>query len=336
VPDTAPPRIGVLLVNLGTPDAPTPAAVRRYLREFLSDRRVVDLPRALWWPILHGIVLPLRPRKVAPQYQRIWRHEGSPLLVLMRELRQALEQRLVRELRQPVAVVKAMRYGQPSIATALQQLRQTHVRDVLVLPLYPQHSGTTTGSALDAVFDWFRHHDWHPDMATVRGYHDDPGYIHALAETVRGHWATAGRGQRLLMSFHGIPQRYVARGDPYEQHCRATAGQLARALQLAPDEWIVAYQSRVGGGRWLGPYTDEVLRELAQGGVTRVDVICPGFAVDCLETLDEIVIRYQRLFVAAGGQALRYVPALNATPAHVEALAWLVISTLARAPALQA
>lgn len=332
--ESSPRRVGVLLINLGTPDAPTPGAIRRYLREFLSDRRVVDLPRALWWPVLHLLILPLRPGRLAAQYRRIWRND-SPLRTIMRQLRQALEQRLQRDLDQNIVVIKAMRYGQPSIPSALRQLQQFGVDDVVVLPLYPQFSHTTTSSALDVVDEWFAHGLWHPERMVVEDYHGDAGYVLALAESVRGHWAAHGRGERLVMSFHGIPQRYADRGDPYERQCRETARRLAEALQLRDGEWHLAYQSRVGGARWLEPYTDEVLAALPREGVKRVDVICPGFAVDCLETLDEIVIRYEASFVAAGGEALRYVPALNASPRHVEALAWLVIDRLARAPLKQ-
>lgn len=314
---------GVLLLNLGTPDAPEPAAIRRYLAEFLRDRRVVDLPRALWLPILYGVILPLRPRKLAPQYARIWTAEGSPLLVITRALRAALAQRL-----DAIPIVEAMRYGQPAIGPALEQLRRAGVRRLAVLPLYPQYSATTTESALDALRAGLDALRWQPELRVVRDYHDDTGYIAALADSVHEHWQRHGRGERLLMSFHGIPLRYVARGDPYGQQCEDTARRLAAALALREDEWQVAYQSRVGGAPWLQPYTDEVVPALARAGLRRLDVICPGFSADCLETLDEIAIRYAAAFVAAGGDALRYVPALNARPAHAEALARIVTARL--------
>ena len=310
---------GILLVNLGTPDAPTPEAIRPYLREFLSDRRVVDLPRPLWWPILHGIILPLRPRKLAPQYARIWRPDGSPLLAITRELRDGLAAALA-----PVPVVAAMRYGRPRIVDALAELRDAGVGQVVVLPLYPQYSGTTTASAFDGVDAALRALAWQPGLRRVEDYHDDPGYVAALAQSVREHWAAHGRGEHLLLSFHGIPQRYADRGDPYGRQCAQTARLLAAELQLRDGDWHLAYQSRVGNAAWLGPYTDVAIPLLARRGLRRLDVVCPGFAADCLETLDEIAIRYHAAFVAAGGEALRYVPALNARPAHVAALARIV------------
>jgi ferrochelatase len=311
---------GVLLVNLGTPDAPTPAAIRPYLREFLSDRRVVDLPRALWLPILHGVILPLRPRKLAPLYARIWRPDGSPLLAITREQRAAL----AAELGDEAIVIEAMRYGRPAIASALAELQGAGVTRVIVLPLYPQYSATTTESALDGVAAALAALGWQPELRVIRDYHADDGYIDALAQSVREQWDAHGRGELLLLSFHGIPQRYVDRGDPYGAQCAETARRLAAALQLRDGEWRVAYQSRVGKAAWLQPYTDELIPQLARSGVRKLDVICPGFSADCLETLDEIALRYRDAFVAAGGEALRYVPALNARPAHIAALARLV------------
>jgi ferrochelatase len=314
---------GVLIVNLGTPDAPTAGAIRPYLREFLSDRRVVDLPPLLWWPILHGVILPLRPRRLAPLYARIWRDDGSPLLAITRKLAAALAGQLA-----PLPVVAAMRYGRPDLAAGLAELRAAGVTRVVVLPLYPQYSGTTTASAFDALEAALAAGPWRPRVERIDDYHADAGYIAALAENVHEHWAAHGRGDTLLMSFHGIPQRYVGRGDPYERQCVATAERLAAALELRNGEWQLAYQSRVGRAAWLQPYTEAALPELARRGVRRLDVICPGFAADCLETLDEIAIRYAEAFVAAGGEALRYVPALNARPAHVAALARLVRARL--------
>ena len=310
---------GVLLVNLGTPDAPTAAAIRPYLREFLSDRRVVDLPRWLWLPILHGIILPLRPRKLAPQYARIWRDDGSPLLAITRELAAALSAALA-----PMPVVAAMRYGRPGVAAGLAELRRAGVSRVIVLPLYPQYSGTTTASAFDALDAALAAAPSPLRVVRIEEYHADAGYIDALADSVRAHWAANGRGDRLLMSFHGIPVRYAGRGDPYGRQCEETARRLAAALALSDGDWQVAYQSRVGKAEWLGPYTDVVIPDLARRGVRKLDVVCPGFAADCLETLDEVAIRYRDAFVAAGGEALRYVPALNAHPAHVAALAAII------------
>jgi protoporphyrin/coproporphyrin ferrochelatase len=328
VADAAPARAGVLLLNLGTPDAPTPAAIRPYLREFLSDRRVVDLPRALWLPILYGVILPLRPRKLAPQYARIWRPDGSPLLAITREQRKALADALARDGGAPPLVLEAMRYGRPAIAAAVAELQRAGVTRLVVLPLYPQYSDTTTASALDGLRAALQALHWQPELRVIEEYHADDGYIAALAGSVREHWAAHGRGECLLLSFHGIPVRYAERGDPYGTQCEATARQLATALGLAEGQWRVAYQSRVGKAPWLQPYTDELIPQLARQGARRLDVVCPGFAADCLETLDEIAIRYAEAFVAAGGEALRYVPALNARPAHVEALARLVRSRL--------
>ena len=321
---TAGPKAGVLLVNLGTPEAPAPAAIRPWLREFLSDRRVVDLPRWVWLPLLYGVILPLRPRALAPMYARIWRPDGSPLLAITRE------PRAVRAAALPaVPVVEAMRYGRPTIRDSLAQLRDAGVGRIVVLPLYPQYSGTTTGSAFDGVDAALQALAWQPQQRRIEDYHADENYIAALAGSVREHWAARGRGEVLLMSFHGIPERYAARGDPYGQQCQETARRLAAALQLKDGEWQLAYQSRVGNAAWLGPYTDVVIPLLARRGVRKLDVVCPGFAADCLETLDEIAIRYAEAFVAAGGEGLRYVPALNARPAHIEALARLVRARLA-------
>ena len=308
-------KTGVLLIKLGTPEAPTAEAIRPYLRQFLSDPRVVDLPRWLWLPVLHGVILPLRPRKLAKLYGRIWRADGSPLLAITRELRDALARALA-----PLPVVEAMRYGQPDIAGAVAKLRDAGATRLVVLPLYPQYSGTTTASAFDGVDAALGTLGWAPQQRRVEDYHADAGYIGALADSIRAHWERHGRGDHLLLSFHGIPQRYAQRGDPYGRQCEATSRLLAGALQLRDGEWQLSYQSRVGNAAWLGPYTDVVIPLLARRGVKRLDVACPGFAVDCLETLDEVAIRYRDEFVAAGGEALRYVPALNAQPTHVSAL----------------
>jgi len=313
-------RTGVLLVNLGTPDAPTPEAVRTYLREFLSDPRVVRLPRLLWLPVLYGFVLPFRPARVAGQYARIWRPEGAPLLVESRLLAARLRAQLAGT---PVAL--GMRYGRPTIAAALSELKQQGAQEVAVLPLYPQYSTTTTASAFDRVRDAFADLGWQPPHRLIRDYHVHDGYIAALRASVEAHWAGHGRGERLLVSFHGIPMHYVAGGDPYLAQCEATAQRLAEALKLDPAAWQICFQSRFGKAPWTSPYTDEVLNELAARGVKKVDVLCPGFAADCLETLDEIAIRYRAQFEDAGGEALRYIPALNDGPAHAALLARLVM-----------
>lgn len=317
----APPRrTGVLLVNLGTPEAPTAPAIRRYLREFLSDRRVVELPRLLWWPVLYGFILPLRPRRLVHAYESVWTEQGSPLLAIGTAQRTALQQRLGSD----VLVELAMRYGRPSIEAAIAALEAAGVQRLVVLPLYPQYSATTTASVLDAVFAALSARRRLPELSTIGSYHDDPGYIAALAASVQAHWTQHGRGEHLLISFHSIPQRYVDAGDPYAAECRRTAALLAERLELPHEQWSISYQSRVGRGRWLSPYTEEHVVELAGRGLRRLDTICPGFAADCLETLEEIALRYAADFRAAGGETLRYIPALNAEPAHMDALAALI------------
>ncbi len=309
----------VLLVNLGTPDAPTASAVRRYLAQFLSDRRVVDLSRALWLPALHGAILPLRSARVAANYRRIWIDgRGSPLRVHTQELADALAARLPGH-----RVAMAMRYGNPSLREALRALRGDGLRRLLVLPLYPQYSATTTASVLDAIGCEFEGWSDLPELRIVRDYHRDPGWLDAVAGKIRAARAEAP-GEKLLLSFHGIPERYVRRGDPYPRECEASAQAIAQRLKLAPDQWKLAYQSRFGREPWLGPATVDVLRDWARAGVARVDVACPGFAVDCLETLEEIAMQDAELFVKKGGVGLRYLPALNGDAAHADALAALV------------
>ncbi|WP_242111920.1 ferrochelatase [Luteimonas aquatica] len=312
-------RAALLLVNLGTPEAPTAPAVRRYLGEFLGDRRVVQLSRWLWLPLLHGVILPLRSRRVARKYAEIWLPGGSPLAVHTRRLAEALQARL------PLPVAHAMRYGAPAIADALHALARQGRDRILVLPLYPQYSTTTTASVADALTAFSRAHGaLAPQLRMIDQYATDAGVVGALAASIRAHWQAHGRGERLLLSFHGIPQRLVDAGDPYAQQCRATAQALARALDLAPEAWTMTFQSRFGRERWLLPATDATLQALAAEGVRRVDVACPGFPVDCLETLEEIAIQNAACFRDAGGERLSYIPCLNDAPAHADALAALV------------
>ena len=318
------PQVGVLIANLGTPAAPTPAAVRRYLAEFLSDPFVVDLPRWLWLPLLHGVILNLRTRRTVDAYARIWTPQGSPLLVESRSLAEGLEPELALRLEARVRVALGMRYGEPSLAQALEALRAARVTRLIVLPLYPQYSPVTTGSTHAAVDALLAVCGWNPRTVRALGYHDAPGYVAALAASVREHWARHGRGARLLMSFHGLPQRYVDAGDPYAAQCRVTAAALAAALGLRDDEWALAYQSRVGAAPWLKPYTDRLLAKWALARLGSVDVICPGFSADCLETLEEIALRYAAAYAEAGGGKLRYIPALNARSDHLAFLADLV------------
>jgi ferrochelatase len=317
-------KTGVLLVNLGTPDAPTPAAIRRYLREFLSDRRVVELPRALWLPLLYGFILPFRPYKLAKAYDSVWGERGSPLLAVSRLQAQALQSSLGDDV--PVAL--GMTYGSPSINDALRELEQTGARRIVVLPLYPQYSGTTTAAVIDALFRSLATQRRVPELHTINDYHAHPQYISALADSVRVHWQRQGTGDHLLMSFHSIPQRYVDQGDPYGDQCQRSAELLAQALQLAPERWSISFQSRLGAQPWLKPYTDKVLPILAKRGIKNLDVICPGFSADCLETLEEVAIRYREDFLAAGGADMRYIAALNAEPAHIQMMRSLLAPAL--------
>ena len=317
-------QTAVLLVNLGTPTAPTAAALRPYLAQFLGDTRVIDYPRPLWWLILHGVILRVRPPRSARAYAKIWTEQGSPLRVYSEALATALQAQLQRQLPGALRVELAMRYGEPAVADTIARLHDEGVRRLLVLPLYPQYSATSTGSVLDAVADASKALRWPPELRVINDYHDDPGHIAALAGSIQDWWARNGRGDKLLLSFHGIPERYARLGDPYPEHCQQTARLLRERLGLGEGELLVSFQSRVGRERWLHPYTDVVVRELAASGVERLDVACPGFAVDCLETLEEIAMQNRAFFIAAGGQDLRYIPALNASTGQVDSLAALI------------
>jgi ferrochelatase len=317
----ATPVTAVLLVNLGTPQAPTPAAVRRYLAQFLSDRRVIDYPRWLWLPLLHGAILRVRPRRSARAYAKIWTPQGSPLLVNSR----SLAARLAVALRTSGTRVElAMTYGEPGVGDAVRHLLADSVRRMLVLPLYPQYSATSTAASFDAVFAALRAGRRVPEVRSIADYHAEPGYIDALAASVEKYWFTHGRGERLLLSFHGIPERYVNADDPYREQCLATTRLLRERLGMAESEMVVAFQSRVGRELWLAPYTDAALAQLARSGVRHVQVLCPGFAVDCLETLEEIAIRGREQFLDAGGERLDYIPALNDSNAQVQMLRALI------------
>ena len=307
------PETAVVLVNLGTPGAPTPRAVRRYLGEFLMDPRVVALPRWLWGPLLHLVILPLRSPRVARKYAEIWMEGGSPLAVYTRRLAQAVQQRMPQ-----ARVVHAMRYGGPSIPDVFAALRRDRVHRVVVLPLYPQYSTTTTASVDDLV-----RRTRNMPTHSVKDYHRDPRWVRAVADSIRAHWQAQGRGDTLVFSFHGLPQRLVDHGDPYAAQCEASVAAIAEDLGLQPNEYRLTYQSRFGKEQWLEPATINVLGDLGRDGVKRIDVVCPGFAVDCLETLEEIAIQNAQVFRAAGGEALRYIPCLNDMPAHADALAAL-------------
>ncbi|ROR34295.1 ferrochelatase [Inmirania thermothiophila] len=312
----------VLLTNLGSPAAPTPAAVRRYLGEFLADPRIVDLPRWLWLPILHGIVLRVRPRRTVPLYRGIWREDGAPLVAVTRRQAEGVAARLAAAGLQ-VQVAVAMRYGEPGIAETVDRLLAAGVRRLLVLPLYPQYSATTVASTFDALAAALAGRPRLPELHLVAGYHAEAGYLDALAASVREAWDREGRAGHLLFSFHGLPRRYAAAGDPYPVQCRATAAAVAARLGLAPQAWSVAFQSRFGPGAWLEPATEAVLAELPARGVRTLQVLCPGFAADCLETLEEIAVRGRETFLAAGGERFGYVPALNDRADHLDFLAAL-------------
>lgn len=323
VDHAARPRTAVLLVQLGTPAAPTAAALRPYLAEFLGDPRVVEIPRILWWPILHGIILNTRPARSARKYASIWTDEGSPLMT--HSVRQSkLLRGALGERGQDVEVALAMRYGAPSIASVLEGLRGRNVTRLLVLPLYPQYSASTTATVFDEIGRVLRGWRNLPELRWVRSFHDDDGYVDALAAQVRRAWERDGRGERLVMSFHGVPQRTLELGDPYHCECHVTARRLAERLGLPRERWVVTFQSRFGKAQWLQPYTEPTLVELARQGVRTVDVVCPGFVSDCLETLEEIGMEAKAAFVGAGGSEFRYVPCLNDGPAFVDALAGLV------------
>lgn len=314
------PDAGILLVNLGTPDSPEPRDVKRYLKEFLWDPRVVEGSRVAWWLILNGIILNTRPKKSAAAYRKIWTENGSPLLAITRQQAALLQE----STGDAFKIEVAMRYGKPSIANGLRNLQQAGCSRILVFPLYPQYSATTTGSIFDAVTSELQQWRHVPELRLVNQYFDNPAYIEALASSTRKHWEQHGQGDKLVVSFHGIPQDYADAGDPYPQQCSTTAVLLAQELGLSEDQWIQTYQSRLGKKAWLQPYTDKTLEQLAAEGVEKVQVICPGFATDCLETLEEIAMENRDTFIAAGGREYEYIPCLNDNPEHIEMLAGLV------------
>ncbi|MDH3490510.1 MAG: ferrochelatase [Gammaproteobacteria bacterium] len=311
---------GILLVNLGTPEEPTSSAVRRFLKQFLSDPRVIEYPRWLWWLILNGVILRIRPSRSAAAYQKIWTDDGSPLMIFSKAIADGIQA----QLHETANVELAMSYGEPSIDSAIDRLLAKGARRLLVLPMYPQYSGTTTASVFDAVARKLNALRWIPELRIINQYHDEPGYIDSLAASIREFWKQGGRGTRLMFSFHGLPRSTLLKGDPYHCQCRKTARLVAAALELGDDEWILSFQSRVGRQEWLRPYTDETIVELGQQGLDRLDVVCPGFSTDCLETLEEIAMQNAELFLESGGESLHYIPALNARDDHVRFLADLI------------
>ncbi|PLK91857.1 ferrochelatase, partial [Klebsiella pneumoniae] len=306
-------KTGILLANLGTPDAPTPGAVKRYLRQFLSDKRVVDTSRLLWWPLLRGVILPIRSPRVAKLYQSVWMEEGSPLMVYSRRQQQALATRLPDT---PVAL--GMSYGSPSLASAVDDLLAQGVEHIVVLPLYPQYSCSTVAAVWDELARILAKKRAIPGISFIRDYAEHPDYIHALAASVRASFAVHGEPDLLLLSYHGIPQRYANQGDDYPQRCRDTTRELVSALGLPPERVMMTFQSRFGREPWLTPYTDETLKMLGEKGTKHIQVLCPGFAADCLETLEEIAVQNREIFLEAGGKQYEYIPALNADAAHIE------------------
>ena len=315
------PKHAIVLINLGTPDAPTPSAVRRYLKEFLSDPRVVEIPRAVWTLILHGVILPFRSGQSAKKYASIWTGSGSPLKIYTEKQAALLQALLVERGHQDIEVAMAMRYGAPALPDVLDGLKARGVDRIVLLPAYPQYSGTTTASIWDAVFAHYRQIRNIPELRLIKHYHDHAGYIEALADSVLTYWETHGRGDKLLMSFHGVPKRTLQLGDPYFCECQKTGRLLAARLRLSPEQYVVTFQSRFGRAEWLQPYTAPTVQQLAREGVRRIDVMCPGFTSDCLETLEEINMEVRRDFEANGGREYHYIPCLNDNPVWITGLA---------------
>lgn len=315
---------GVLMVNLGTPDAPDRSSVRRYLKEFLWDHRVVEVPRLAWWFVLNFVILNTRPSRSAKAYAKVWTEQGSPLLDISIKQAKALEKALAADGGAPYKVALGMRYGNPSIKDAMKELRNAGVTRVLVLPMYPQYSATTTASIFDAVTAELRNWRWIPELRFINHYHDNPDYIEALAKSVRQHQAAKGTAEKLVLSFHGIPQEYFEKGDPYFCECQKTGRLLAESLGLSNEQWQLTFQSRLGPKQWLQPYTDKTLEQLGEQGTKSVQVICPGFSADCLETLEEIAMENCDIFKEAGGESYEYIPCLNDNPEHIELLSKLV------------
>ena len=316
------PTVGILLSNLGTPAEATVPAIRTFLAEFLADPRVVEFkPRWAWWLILHGIILRFRPKKILPVYKSVWTEAGSPLLATCQQITKKLQQALGDK----YAVALGMRYGQPSIKTGLLELRKAGVKKVIILPLYPQYSATTSASTIDEVMSLLSICRALPELRFINDYYNHPEYIAAVVTSIQDYWQQHSRGKYLLFSYHGLPQRYVDQGDPYFQQCQKTTEAIVTKLKLAEDEWGMSFQSRVGREPWLQPYTDKHLTALAQQGMKQIDIVCPGFSVDCIETLDEIAVENRDIFVEAGGETVRYIPCLNEQDSHITMLQQLVI-----------
>ena len=316
---------GILITNLGTPDEPTASSVRKYLSEFLSDPRVIELPRYLWWLVLHGIILRTRPSRSAKAYRKIWTESGSPLLSISKKQVLGLQKILTKKIQGPIRIELSMRYGNPSIKSGLKKLQESNANRILILPLYPQYSAATTGSTFDAVTNELKKWRWLPEIRMVNHYHDYPDYIDALKNSIEEYWKHNGRPQKLIFSFHGLPKHYFLAGDPYHCECHKTARLVAEKLKLDQDQWLVTFQSRFGPREWLKPYTDKTLISLAECGVKNINIICPGFSADCLETLEEIDIQNREFFIKAGGEKFNYIPALNDDEHHIELLSNIIL-----------
>lgn len=314
-------KTGVLLVNLGSPSAPTTSAVRRFLKEFLWDPRVVNLPRFLWWIILHFLVLPFRPRKAAKAYKKIWQKKGSPLVFLTQQLADKVDSEIGGK---SYSIDCVMRYGKPTIRKKLVQYRKDKIDELIVIPLYPQYSSTTTASIYDVVINHVMKWWSIPSLRMISEYHQHPLYIAAIAASIEKSWKENGRNKILLMSFHGLPDKLTEWGDPYFHQCHQTAELVAQKLLLSKDQWKIVFQSRFGKAKWLQPYCVEVLQALPKQGIKNIDIVCPGFAADCLETLEEIELENKAIFLQAGGESYHYIPALNDSEKHVELMIDLI------------
>ena len=323
-----PSRTGILLINLGTPEAPTTEAVRPYLKEFLGDPRVVEIPRAIWWLILNGIILNTRPKKTAAKYATIWMPEGSPLRVHTEKQAVLLQGYLGERTKAPFVVDYAMRYGNPSIASVLHKLKEQNCQRILVVPMYPQYAASSTGTAFDGVYREMLKIRNTPGLRTIRNFHDHSGYIKALANNINDYWMKNGRPEKLVMSFHGLPQFSLDKGDPYHCECHKTGRMLAQELGLKSGQYFLSFQSRFGKAEWLKPYTTTTLKELGKKKTQRVDVVCPGFVADCLETLEEIAMEGKEDFLQAGGGEYHYIPCLNERSDWMHALTDLVMENL--------
>lgn len=324
-------NMGVILVNLGTPEHPSARSVGRFLKQFLSDPRVIEVPGLLWWPLLTAVIVPSRSRRAARAYQKIWTDRGSPLRAITEDQAAALGKHINQRRSAGngntgtgMTVTWAMTYGNPTIKGRVGEFVARGIDKILIFPLYPQYSATTTGAVYDQLAAVVKGSRYIPDIRCVRDYHDHPLYIKALASSVRDHWRTCGRGQRLLMSFHGLPEKYASKGDPYPVQCIQTADLVAAELELAATEWAYSFQSRFGPAEWVKPYTDSLLKTWANDGVKTIDVICPSFAADCLETLEEIRIQSSKLFVDQGGEKLSIIGCLNSSSAHIALLEEIV------------